>query len=129
MYFNKKYFFLTCFLFITEVIIATSLKNIVWIRAFFGDVLVVILLYTFIKTFFKFKTKKQNLYLLLGIFIFSCVIEFAQFFKFAELLGFKDNKLMMIVLGNSFSWLDILCYFIGCFFVLIIRNFKFIKGS
>ena len=51
----------------------------------------------------------------LGIFIFACIIEFAQYYHFGELLGFKNNKIAMIVLGNSFSWVDILCYAIGSF--------------
>lgn len=129
MYFNKKFFFLTVLLFIIEVIIATLLKNILWIRAFFGDVLVVILIYTFIKSFFKFENKSQNLYLIFVIFIFSCIIEFAQYFKFAELLGLKNNKLAMIVLGNSFSWIDILCYLLGCVAILTLnQNFNSLKN-
>lgn len=125
MYFNKKYFFLTCLFFIIEVVIATWLKNIFWIRAFLGDVLVVILIYMFIKTFFRINIEQQNSSLLIGIFIFSCLIEFAQFFKFAELLGFKDNKLAMIVLGNSFSWVDILCYLLGCIIIYFFRKINF----
>ncbi len=110
-----KYFATTVFLFLIEVIIATKLKDIQWIRAYFGDVLVVILIYTFIQSFFDFDKIKT----IIGVFLFACAIEFAQYFHFAELLGFKDNKIAMIVLGNSFSWVDIVCYALGCLFVFI----------
>lgn len=118
MKFNPKYFFATLVLFFTEVAIATVFKEIVGLRAFFGDVLVVILMYTFIQTFFKFDKTKT----IIGVFIFACAIEFAQYFHFGELLGFKNNKLVMIVLGNSFSWIDILCYGLGCIAIFIIEK-------
>ena len=115
-----KYFVTTIFLFIVEVLIATKLAYIDWLRAYFGDVLVVILIYTFILTFIDIKNKTL---LNIGIFLFACVIEFAQHFHFAELLGFKDNKIAMIVLGNSFSWIDILCYLIGSFCIFTFNKF------
>lgn len=112
MKFNYKFFLATVIIFLIEVSIATIFKDIVWLRSYFGDVLVVILIYTFILSFFEVKNK---MLLNIGIFVFACIIEFAQFFHFAELLGLKDNKIAMIVLGNSFSWIDILCYAIGSF--------------
>ena len=118
MRFNYKFFIATIFLFIVEVLIATKLAYIDWLRAYFGDVLVVILIYTFIQSFFDFDKTKT----IIGVFLFACAIEFAQHFHFAELLGFKDNKIAMIVLGNSFSWIDILCYVFGCLFALSTTN-------
>ena len=108
--FYYKSFLIAIFIFVVEVLIATELKNIFFVRAYLGDVFVVMLMYYFIKAFFDFNPTK----LIVWIFIFSCLIEFAQYFHFAELLGFKDNRIVMIMLGNSFSWIDILCYFAGC---------------
>ena len=116
--FSLKYLLFNIALFITEVIIATYLKDVFWIRAFFGDVLVVMLIYTFIKTFFE--VKNENL-LIVGIFIFSCIIETAQHFNVAEKLGFKPGDIMYIVIGNSFSWIDIWCYGAGCLAIWILR--------
>lgn len=113
--FNLKYFLLTILIFLTEVLIATTFKDIFILRAYIGDVLVVILIYTFILSFFKLNKLK----LIIWIFLFSCVVEFLQYFRFAEILGFKDNKVMMIVLGNSFSWIDIFCYGSGCLFIYL----------
>lgn len=112
MIFNYKYFLTTIFLFLAEVSIATFFKDIFWLRAYFGDVLVVILIYTFMLTFLEIKNKTL---LNIGVFLFACVIEFAQYFHFAEWFGLKNNKIAMIVLGNSFSWIDILCYAMGSF--------------
>ena len=108
--FYYKSFLIAIFIFVVEVLIATELKNIFFVRAYLGDVFVVMLMYYFIKAFFDFNPTK----LIVGIFIFSCLIEFAQYFLFGELLGFKDTRIVMIMLGNSFSWIDILCYFAGC---------------
>ena len=108
--FYYKSFVIAIFIFVVEVLIATELKNIFFVRAYLGDVFVVMLMYYFIKAFFDFNPTK----LIVGIFIFSCLIEFAQYFHFGELLGFKDTRIVMIILGNSFSWIDILCYFAGC---------------
>ncbi|WP_313600590.1 ribosomal maturation YjgA family protein [Epilithonimonas vandammei] len=118
--FDYKSLLIAIFIFIVEVLIATKLKNIFFVRAYLGDVFVVMLMYYFITAFFDFNSKK----LIVGIFIFSCLIEFAQYFHFGELMGFKDNRIVMIMLGNSFSWLDILCYFAGCVILFLITNIK-----
>ena len=108
--FNIFYFLATVLLFLTEVVIATVLKNNFFIRAYLGDVIVVMLLFTFVKTFFH----TENLRLIFGIFIFSCLVETAQYFKIADLLGFAPGSIPYIVVGNSFSWIDIVCYAAGC---------------
>ncbi|MGI9651068.1 DUF2809 domain-containing protein [Chryseobacterium sp. RLHN22] len=107
--FNLKYLLLTILIFLIEVLIATVLKDIFFIRAYLGDVIVVMLIFTFMKSFFVLNNTK----LILGILTFSCLVEFAQFFKIADKLGFREGSLMYIVIGNSFSWIDILCYAVG----------------
>jgi len=118
--FDYKSLLIAIFIFIVEVLIATKLKNIFFVRAYLGDVFVVMLMYYFIKAFFDFNSKK----LIVGIFIFSCLMEFGQYFHFGELIGFKDNRIVMIMLGNSFSWLDMLCYFAGCVILFLITILK-----
>ncbi|MCJ8152799.1 DUF2809 domain-containing protein [Chryseobacterium sp. SSA4.19] len=119
--FNISYFLLTLALFITEVLIATKLKDIFFVRAYLGDVIVVMLLYTFIKSFFIVYNNQK---LIAGIFIFSCLIECAQYFNIAEKLGFQRGSLMYIVIGNSFSWIDILCYGAGCLLMFLLLKVK-----
>jgi hypothetical protein len=114
--FSLKYFLLTIVIFLIEVLIATKLKDIFFVRAYLGDVIVVILIYTFIKSFI---TINNNQKLILGIFIFSCLVEFAQYFTVADKLGLQPGSVMYIVVGNSFSWIDILCYAAGCLLLSI----------
>lgn len=118
--FSAKYFLITLFIFLIEVLIATKLKEYFFIRAYLGDVIVVMLLYTFVKSFLIINETK----LILGIFAFSCLIEFAQFFNIAEKLGFQPGSLMYIVIGNSFSWVDILCYAAGCLLLYLFVKIK-----
>lgn len=108
--FSAKAFLVALLIFCIEVLIATKLKHIFFVRAYLGDVFVVMLIYFFVRAFVEIDSRK----LIVGIFVFACLVEVLQYFQFAELLGFQHNRLMMIVLGNSFSWGDILCYFIGC---------------
>lgn len=114
--YNLGYFVASIIIFFIEVLIATKLKNQFFIRAYLGDVIVVILLYTLVLSFFEIKNK---LLLIAGIFAFSCLIEFAQYFHIAEKMGFQKGSLMYIVIGNSFAWEDILCYGIGCLLLYI----------
>lgn len=120
--FSLKYFLISIFIFLIEVLIATKVKDVFFVRAYLGDVIVVILLYTLVKSFFRVNNQK----LIGGILIFSCMVEFAQYFNIAEKLGFREGSLMYIVIGNSFSWIDILCYAAGCLliylFVIVTEN-------
>lgn len=114
---HKTYLFLTIILFLIEVLIATKGRSFFFLRAYLGDVLVVILMYLFIMSFVEVKNKAG---LLIGIFIFSVLVEISQYFKFAEILGFEEGSLGNIVMGNYFSWGDIICYAAGCLLVFIL---------
>lgn len=118
--FSPKYFLLTILIFLVEVLIATVLKDNFFIRAYLGDVIVVMLLYTFVKSFVIINETK----LIIGIFVFSCLVEFSQFFHIADKLGFQPGSLMYIVIGNSFSWIDILCYGVGCLILYVFTKLK-----
>lgn len=114
--FSLKYLIFSLFIFFVEVLIANKLSNVFFVRAYLGDVIVVMLLYTFVKSFIKVNDQK----LILGILIFSFAVEFAQYFHIAEKLGFRPGSLMYIVIGNSFSWIDNLCYAVGCLILYLI---------
>lgn len=114
--FHYQYFLTTVFIFLIEVLIATVLNHMFFIRAYLGDVIVVMLIYTFIKSFFKIQ---HDIKLILGILIFSFTVEFAQYFNIAERLGFQPGSILYIMVGNSFSWLDMLCYAIGCLLLFL----------
>ena len=91
--FNKKYALWALALLGIEFLIATVFSRIGFIRGYIGDVLVVIL------------------------------IEVLQYFGVATYLGFTKGSLGYIILGNHFSWGDILSYAIGCLILqLTTRN-------
>lgn len=115
--FNLKNLIIAVIIFVIEFLIATTFKDIVFVRSYLGDVFVVMLMYYFVKAF----VDVDNTKLIIALVIFSCVIEFLQYFHFAEVIGFKDNKIAMIVLGNSFSWIDILCYLAGGLILYLIE--------
>jgi uncharacterized membrane protein len=113
--FNKNYFIVTFILFIIELLIAFYLHDKI-IRPYIGDLLVVILIYTFVKSFLKIGVNKLAFYVL----IFAFVIEWLQYINFITLIGLQNNQLAKIVFGNSFEWIDIAAYIGGIAIVLLV---------
>jgi hypothetical protein len=58
-------------------------------------------------------------------FIFACLVELAQYYNVISLLGLEKNKVARVLIGTSFSWIDILAYFGG--FILIILGEEALK--
>lgn len=117
--FSVKYFLFTVLLFVTEVLIATVFKNLHFLRAYIGDVLVVLLMYTFVLTFFE--VRNRNI-LILSLLAFSVTVEVLQYFKIAEILNLKPGSWQHIVVGSSFSWWDILCYVAGGVLIFVLEK-------
>ena len=115
--FHITYFLIASIFFFIEVYIALYIKT-PFIRHFLGDVFVVILIYTFIKSFFNFSVKTT----VIGVLIFSYLIEIFQYFKGIELLGLKDNFTARLIIGTTFTWSDLVAYALGCLFILITEN-------
>lgn len=114
--FNLRYFLVTLGLFALEALIATVFKEFFILRAYGGDVIVVVLIYFFLMSFFEFKNQPL---LILGIFIFAVGIEVLQYIGIADLLKLEHGSIAHIVVGSSFSWWDVFCYFLGCLFLLV----------
>lgn len=117
--FNPKYFVWALALLGVELLIATVFSRIGFIRGYIGDVLVVILLYYLVLSFVKEKHKKK---LIGGIFVFAVTVEVLQYLGVATYLGFDKGSLGYILLGNHFSWGDIISYGVGCLFLLLITK-------
>ena len=110
---RKRLFYLTAtlVLFAIELCIALFVHDRI-VRPFIGDVLVVILIYAFIRIFIPEKVRVLPLY----VFIFAAAVEILQYFRIVEVLGLQGNKVMSTIIGTSFDIRDILCYFVGCAF-------------
>jgi hypothetical protein len=117
--FNTKYFYFTLILFLIEVCIAVFINDS-FIRPFIGDVLVVILIYCFVRTFWNI----HPFIVAPSVLAFSYTIEFLQYFDFVNKLGLQNNKILAIALGSTFDWKDIVAYTIGIIIVIWLENKK-----
>jgi hypothetical protein len=116
--FNRTYFAFTIFLFLLETVIALFVHDN-FIRPYFGDFLVVMLLYCFLKSFLN-----VSVWAAAGlVLLFSFAIETAQYFNMVEKLGLQHYKIAKVVLGNSFAWMDLLAYVLGILAVISIEKF------
>lgn len=121
--FHKTYFLLFVLIFLIEVLIALYVNDD-FIRPYFGDVLVVILIYCFLKAFLNIRTLPAAI----GVLLFAFIVETLQYFKIIEVIGLQDVKLARVVIGTSFAWMDIWCYVAG-FVIIICTEHLLRKGA
>lgn len=115
--FKKQYFYVTAIIFFVEVFIAIFINDD-FVRPFVGDILVVILIYCFVKTFGNISSSIAAL----SVFVFACTIEVLQYFNLVNRLGWQEYKIATVILGNTFDWKDILAYAIGIILVVLLEN-------
>ena len=109
---NKKrlsYFLIFCSLMAVEVCIALFVHDS-FIRPYVGDMLVTLLLCCMVRVVIPDQVRLLPLY----VFLFAACVEIGQYFDVVALLGLEDNRLISIALGRTFSWLDLVCYAVGC---------------
>ena len=117
--FNFKYFLFALILFVVEVLIALFVRDS-FFRPYFGDYLVVILIYCAVRTF----VNASPLKVAIGVLAFSYLIEVLQYFNIVDRLGLTDNEISRTVIGYGFEWWDMLAYTLGIATVLIIERFS-----
>ena len=102
------YFLIFLFLLGLEIAIATYLKT-GFIRAYLGDLLVVILLYCLLMSILK-PSVKTGLLLTLAI---AFAIELLQLIDLTRFFPQEYKQLATLILGSQFSWLDLQMYVLG----------------
>lgn len=112
-----QYLIATILLLLVEVFIALFVHDN-FVRPYIGDVLVVIVIYTFVRIFVP---EKYPL-LPVGIFIFAAAVEFLQLLNIIEVLGLGENVFLRILVGSVFDITDIACYLAGTIIILIIQT-------
>jgi hypothetical protein len=117
MKFNRVYFLLTIVLFVIEILIA-SFAHDRFIRPYVGDILVVMLLYCFARSFLQIPFLVTSIVVL----VISYLIETLQYFHFIERVGLGKAAFARIVFGTSFAWADLLAYTIGIVIVIYIET-------
>ena len=99
---------LFCLLLLTEILIALFVNDN-FIRPYVGDMLVTALLCSLLRICSPQGIPALPAY----VFLFATAVEVGQYFDIAGLLGI-ESRFLSIMLGRTFSWVDILCYAVGC---------------
>ena len=110
---------ITVVLLVVEVLIALFVHDD-FIRPYIGDVLVTVLICTFMRIFIPRGIKLLPLY----VFVFAVGVEVLQYFNIVEMLGLADNRFFSILIGSVFDVKDIVCYGVGCLVFFIVENFS-----
>lgn len=108
-------------LLLIEVLIALFVHDS-FIRPYAGDILVVMVLYCFIRIFIPDKFILLPLY----VFIFAAGVEILQYFNLVQILGLENNAFLRVLLGSVFDIKDIACYGAGC---VILGAYEMIKAK
>ena len=108
---NKRllYAAIFCILLAVEVCIALFIND-TFIRPYVGDMLVTLLLCCLCRVIVPYRVRLLPLW----VFAFAALVEIGQYFDLVALLGLADNRFLSILMGRTFSWIDLLCYAVGC---------------
>lgn len=106
---RRMYVAATIVLLAIEIGIALFIHD-VFIRPYVGDMLVVVLIYTFVRIFIPEGVRLLPLW----VFVFAAGVEVLQYFRIGEVLGLSDNRILSVVIGSTFDVKDIVCYGVGC---------------
>ena len=115
--FNWYYFVLTILLLGSEILIALFVHDGI-IRPYIGDLLVVILIYCFVKSFVNTPVFMTAV----SVLLFSYTVEILQYLKIINVLGLQHSGIARIVIGTSFEWIDLLAYTAGIAIILFVEK-------
>lgn len=110
------YFSLTTLCFIACILIVVFFSDNQIIRGFIGDIIVISLIYFFIKIFCDFNALKLAIFTL----VIAYTTEFLQYLNLTALLGLEHNVMARIIFGTVFDPYDLAAYTIGVVLVYII---------
>jgi hypothetical protein len=110
---NYKHLSIFFILLIVEIYIALFIHDNI-VRPFVGDVLVVGVIYFFIRSFIN-KLRCLPMY----VFLFACLIEAGQYFNLVSILHMESFKAARIIIGSNFDFNDIFCYFVGTILIFV----------
>lgn len=119
MTFRLNYFLLFLLIFFAEILIALYVHDN-FIRPHFGDFLVVIMIYCFLRAFLKISV----LLACISTLLFAYVVEGLQYVNLIDRLGIRHYHVARIILGSQFEWLDMIAYTLGISLVLFLEKLK-----
>lgn len=103
-------------LLIIEVAIAMYIHDN-FIRPYIGDLLVVAVVYCFVRIFIPDGVKLIPLY----VFIFAVFVEIMQYFQLVKVLKLEGNTFARILIGSTFDIKDIICYCVGSIVIVALE--------
>lgn len=118
-----RYLVLFILLLATEILIGVFLKG-GFIRAYGGDILILPLLYAFLRILFPQNNNFTKRILPFGLFVFGAFVEVLQGVHIADRLHIT-SPLVRVIIGSTFDYLDIACYFAG---MLLIYGFLHLRN-
>ena len=109
---KKRLPYIILFVIITavEVMIALFCHD-GFVRYYLGDVIVVWAVYCFVQIFLCGRFSSCGV--ALGVMIFAFIVEFLQGVNIVDLIGLGDIPFFRVLIGTSFSPVDLLCYAVG----------------
>ena len=124
---NKRilYGIATIILLVIEVLIALYVHDSI-IRPYVGDILVVVVIYTFVRIFRPERVALLPVY----IFVFAAGVELLQLINIVDVLGVRDSSFFSVLIGTVFDIKDVICYAVGCLFLCgyeIIKK-RYVRG-
>jgi hypothetical protein len=122
--FDRTYLASCMVLFAVETYIACGMNDAL-IRPYGGDALVVVLLYTGIRSCIRAEPRR----VVAAVFAFACVVEMAQHHQLVTRLGLDHSSLARTVIGTSFDWGDIVAYAAGCLCTLVVEAHRTSLGG
>lgn len=91
-----------------------------FVRPYFGDVLVVWVVYAFARTLFPTGLP----WLPAGVTLFAVLVEVGQAFGLVDRLELGHIRFFRILLGSVFDWADVLCYLVGGGLILLAEGLR-----
>ena len=117
--FHLKYFLIFISIFIVEVSIALFSKDN-YIRPYFGDYLVIFLVYYFLLSFINVDKNK----IALGVLVFAFTVEIIQYFQVLSYFNLEKNRILRIVAGNTFSFEDLFIYTLAVLTIIFFNRYS-----
>ena len=99
-----------------EVCIALFVNDAV-IRPYIGDILAAVLVYCVVRIFWANPPKLLALY----VWLFAVAVELVQLFGIVQRLGLGENRVIAVIAGGTFDFVDIALYAVGAGIMFVVQ--------
>jgi len=83
-----------------------------------GDYLIVLFMYSAVRTFTSLSIKTTAI----GVLLFAYTVEILQFIDVLAILGIRKNLATDLIVGSTFDWFDMLAYSLAFLTILIVER-------